>query len=121
MKTLICAVALFACAYTCSAQVDTLKKQVSAEPDTSSFGAFRKVQFESEFPGGREGWAAFLQKNLVYPRKAVRQRIEGEVVLEFIVCTDGTVCDIRAISGPEELRESAVAALKSGGKKRKII
>jgi protein TonB len=43
----------------------------------------------------------------------MQQNIQGTVVLQFIVCTDGTVCDIEAISGPEELRASAIAALKT--------
>lgn len=119
MKTIIFAIALFACAYTCSAQTDSTKKQstTTSTADTSgnlknADGAFRKVEIESEFPGGREGWANFLQQNLTYPGKAVRKRIEGTVILQFIVCTDGTVCNIEAISGPEELRKSAIEALK---------
>jgi periplasmic protein TonB len=119
MKTLLCITALFACVYTSSAQTDSIKKEVIPVSKTDSTGnlrnaegAFLKVEVESEFPGGREGWADFLQKNLRYPAKAVRKRIEGTVVLQFIVCTDGTVCNIEAISGPEELRKSAIEALK---------
>jgi periplasmic protein TonB len=119
MKKLISALALLCCVYNSFAQTDTTKKQATTtvKSDTSKTannadGAFRKVEVESEFPGGLNGWSEFLQQNLTYPRKAVRKEIQGTVVLQFIVCTDGTVCDIEAISGPEELREAAVAALK---------
>jgi protein TonB len=119
MKKLISALALLCCVYNSFAQTDTTKKQTTttAKSDTSKTsknadGAFSKVEVESEFPGGLSGWSDFLQQNLTYPRKAVRKEIQGTVILQFIVCTDGTVCDIEAISGPEELREAAVAALK---------
>jgi periplasmic protein TonB len=118
MKTLFCAIALFAFAYTCSAQTDSTKKQnTTSKADSTgnlknADGAFSKVEIESEFPGGSQGWASFLQQNLTYPGKAVRKRIEGTVILQFIVCTDGTVCNIEAVSGPEELRKSAIEALK---------
>jgi protein TonB len=73
---------------------------------------FQKVEFESTFPGGIPGWVQFLNQNLTYPSKAVRKNVQGTVVLQFIVCTDGTVCDVEAISGPELLRKSAIEAIK---------
>jgi protein TonB len=119
MKKLIPALVLLFCISNGFAQTDSTKKQTitTAKSDTSkkasnADGAFLKVEVESEFPGGLAGWGEFLQQNLTYPRKAVRKDIQGTVVLQFIVCTDGTVCDIEAVSGPEELREAAVAALK---------
>ena len=119
MKKLIPALVLLCCVYNSFAQADSTQKQATTtvKSDTSKIsknadGAFLKVEVESEFPGGIDGWIGFLQQNLTYPRKAVRKEIQGTVVLQFIVCTDGSVCDIEAISGPEELREAAVAALK---------
>lgn len=73
---------------------------------------FTKVEVESEFPGGVNAWISFLQNNLKYPKKALRKNITGTVVLQFIVNKDGTVSDIEAISGPEELWESAINTLK---------
>jgi protein TonB len=119
MKKLISAFVLLCCVSNGFAQTDTTKKQITTtvKSDTSKTAinadsTFIKVEIESEFPGGLSGWSDFLQQNLTYPRKAVRKEIQGTVVLQFIVCTDGTVCDIEAISGPDELREAAVAALK---------
>jgi protein TonB len=115
MKKIITALALLFYVFNANAQTDTTKKQVATvKSDTAKNEdkTFTKVEVESEFPGGQNGWVGFLNQNLTYPKKAVRKNIEGTVVLQFIVCTDGTVCDIEAISGPEELRASAVAALK---------
>jgi protein TonB len=75
-------------------------------------GTFTKVDIESEFPGGVEGWRQFLTQHLKYPNKAVRKEIQGDVVVQFIVQKDGTLSDIHAISGPDLLRESAENVLK---------
>ena len=105
MKILIAAITLLCCMYNCTAQTDSTKKQVdSAIVDT--------VDIQSTFPGGLPAWKNFLQRNLRYPQRAIVQRIEGTVLLKFIVCQDGTVCDIQAVSGPEELRETAINVLK---------
>ena len=90
----------------------SLTAQTKVEKTDLADTAFQKVEIESEYPGGIPAWTSFLQANLTYPNKAVRKKVEGTVVLQFIVCTDGTVCDVEAISGPELLREAAVKAFK---------
>ena len=57
----------------------------------------------ARFPGGTEGWRSYLMKNLKYPKVAVQNEIQGTVMLEFMVDTDGTVGDIKVISSPDEL------------------
>lgn len=120
MKNVISVLALLFCLFNGIAQTDSTQKPVTVTVKTDTAKAiindsdrtFIKVEIESAFPGGQTAWMNFLQQNLTYPRKAVRKNIQGTVVLQFIVCTDGTVCDIEAISGPEELRQSAVEAMK---------
>ncbi|MDF2187479.1 energy transducer TonB [Paraflavitalea sp. CAU 1676] len=80
--------------------------------DAKDTMVFRKVEVESTFQGGMPGWTRFLIKNLRYPDTAIRQKIQGDVMLQFIVCTDGTVCDVQAISGHEVLRAAALEAIK---------
>src|ERR1700730_18946693 len=58
-----------------------------------------KLEMESEFPGGQNAWYAFLSTHLVYPKKAVRYRIEGTVTLGFIIDKDGSISDLRALDG----------------------
>jgi periplasmic protein TonB len=119
MKKLIFALPLLFCVYHSSAQTDTTKKQLGTSYKKDTAGSvkdndltFTKVEVESEFPGGVNAWISFLQNNLKYPKKALRKNITGTVVLQFIVNKDGTVSDIEAISGPEELWESAINTLK---------
>jgi periplasmic protein TonB len=118
MLKLICSALLVCVASTLVAQTDPTKKILSANADTTAAHddandkTFTKVEVESEFPGGARAWQQFLQQNLSYPKKAVKKNIQGEVMLQFIVGTDGTVSDIEAISGPEILRKEAVETMK---------
>ena len=56
---------------------------------------FTVVQQIPVFPGG---WSAFMQwltKNLKYPYQAQKDKIQGMVVVSFIVNKDGTVADVK--------------------------
>jgi protein TonB len=77
---------------------------------------FTKVEIESQYPGGLNAWAAFLNRNLTYPEQAAEKEIQGTVIIQFIVDALGNVSDVMAISGPDELRAAAVAVIKKSGK-----
>ncbi|GAL86802.1 TonB family protein [Sporocytophaga myxococcoides] len=49
-----------------------------------------------EFKGNME---EFFRKNVVYPTKAQNNGIEGKVFVQFVINTDGTVTDVKAIRG----------------------
>jgi TonB family protein len=48
----------------------------------------------------------------IYPENARLAHIRGVVTLDVLIGTDGTVVDVRAISGPDELTPAAVDAVK---------
>jgi periplasmic protein TonB len=74
---------------------------------------FTKVEIPSEYPGGPTAWQRFLSRNLRFPPL---DDIQGTVVVQFIVDKDGTVSEVEAISGPEELRAESVRVIKKSGK-----
>ena len=115
MKKLLLAGMLIMCKLAVFSQNNATnqKPEVVSEVHISDTTAFTKVDIESEFPGGIKAWQHYLNKHLRYPAEAVQKKIQGTVVLQFIVCTDGTVCDIKAIRGPEELKQSALDAMKN--------
>jgi len=76
---------------------------------------FTKVEIESEYPGGASAWQRYLNKNLRYPQDAIDNEIQGTIVVQFIVDKAGTVSDVEAISGPNELRAEAVRVIKKSG------
>jgi protein TonB len=94
-----------------SAQTDTT---AGHQPDSlaAKNTFFQKVEIESEFPGGAKAWLQFLNEHLKYPKKAVRKKIEGTVLLQFIVDKDGSISDLSAVSGDPILVEAALAAMK---------
>jgi TonB family protein len=48
----------------------------------------------------------------IYPEAARQANVQGVVIIEALVGTDGTVVDVRAISGPDELTLAALDAVK---------
>ncbi len=56
---------------------------------------FTVVQKIPEFPGG---WSAFMQwltKNLKYPAQAQKNKVQGTVVVSFIVNKDGSIANVK--------------------------
>lgn len=47
------------------------------------------------FPGGQPALATWLSENLKYPQACIDKKIEGEVIVSFIVERDGTITGIR--------------------------
>jgi TonB family protein len=48
----------------------------------------------------------------IYPESARLANIQGVVVLDAVIGSDGTVVDVRPVSGPDELTPAAVDAVK---------
>lgn len=48
---------------------------------------------ESTFNGGISGWGNYLRSNLKYPKHAIKNEIDGTVVVQFIVDKKGKVLD----------------------------
>jgi len=46
---------------------------------------------ESDYPGGVKGWQNYLLHNLHYPDRAVNAEIMGDVLVRFVIDSDGTV------------------------------
>lgn len=78
-------------------------KNVQADEDVDQT-VFEIVEENPEFPGGNEGLAAYLRKNLVYPESAVDNGVQGRVTVGFIVERDGSVASV-------EIRKSVDPAL----------
>lgn len=57
-----------------------------------------------------------LIKTLIYPDNARQNEIQGSVTIKFVVDKDGSVSNIQAISGPEDLKAEAVRVISKSGK-----
>ncbi|MCG9910982.1 MAG: M56 family metallopeptidase [Flavobacteriales bacterium] len=52
-----------------------------------------------EFPGGQMEMVRFIGNNLIYPQTAIESNIEGKVIVEFTVSTDGKIKNIQVKRG----------------------
>jgi TonB family protein len=68
----------------------------------------------AEYPGGQNQLMQYLNTSLRYPNQAVEEEITGKVEIEFVVCEDGTVCDIRVLRSPHSLLSNeAIRVIKT--------
>ncbi len=65
----------------------------------------RKVEVMPEFPGGEDVLDEFIRKNINYPGEGIANKKEGTVYVTFIVETDGTITQIKALKGIGETFE----------------
>ena len=67
-----------------------------------------------EYPGGRTACLKFLAKNIKYPIEAHMNGVQGRVVLQFWVETDGSIGDIKVVkSVSPDLDKEAIRVVKS--------
>lgn len=75
--------------------------------------SFAATGLESGFKGGKQGWAKFLNRNIVYPKRAADAHISGMVVLQFVVDEDGKVLNPEIERSVEySLDEEALRVIK---------
>ena len=74
---------------------------------------FRVVEELPEFPGGATELMKWLTKNLRYPVTAQQRKVQGKVVAQFIVNTDGSISNIELVTRVDpNLDREALRVLK---------
>ncbi len=67
----------------------------------------------AEYPGGEYRLLDFLSKNLKYPQVAIESGINGRVVINFKVCADGQLCDLKVVKGlSKETEDESIRVIK---------
>ena len=65
------------------------------------------------FPGGDAALMRFLSEHVVYPEEAAKNKIEGKVIVQFIIEKDGSVGEVKVARGVDkELDAEAVRVCK---------
>lgn len=90
-------------------------KQVSGtffNDDGSKNKKVKEFIRESEYPGGAAQWLRFLNKTLKYPENQWKNKIEGTVVVQFVIDEDGNPTSIKVIKSVNaELDAEAVRVI----------
>ena len=60
---------------------------------------FMVVEDGPEYPGGTEALLAFLKANINYPKSCKDEKIQGRVIVSFVVEKDGTVTSAQVVKG----------------------
>ena len=99
-------------AYKYAPVFDTVSNQ---KRDTT--GIFTKVDNEAAFPGGLPAWKKYLEKNLI-PKNGFPDHVyknSGTVVVQFVVCTDGGICNVEPTASVHPLIDwAAVRTIRKG-------
>lgn len=67
------------------------QKTVVAEKNQQAFDVVEQMP---EFPGGIKVLLDYLCQNVKYPADAEKQKIEGRVIANFVVETDGSISNV---------------------------
>ena len=70
------------------------QKTVVAKKNQQVFDVVEKMP---EYPGGQAALFEYLSKNVKYPADAEKKKIEGRVLVTFVVNTDGSITDIEVV------------------------
>jgi len=60
---------------------------------------FTSVEQVPEFPGGLDAFIAFISKNIKYPAEARQNKVQGRVIISFIVENDGSLSNVHVARG----------------------
>ena len=75
--------------------------------------ALPMVEDMPEYPGGMEAMMKFVAENLKYPEQMQKEKVEGRVLLSFVVEKDGSVTNIEEVKSPHPvLTEEAIRVVK---------
>ena len=110
-------------------QSDTEKADtiVAAEPDktaepqvevaiteTKGDSIYSVVETMPDFPGGQKELLSFLSRNIKYPTKAIENKIQGRVIVQFVVNKDGSISGAKVVRSIDpDLDKEALRVINS--------
>lgn len=95
------------------APVSPEAKEVPAD-STAKEEVFMVAEQMPEFPGGMKEMLKFLQENMKYPENAMKNNVQGRVIVQFVVEKDGTPTEFKvARSVDPDLDAEALRVLQT--------
>lgn len=93
--------------------VDADKVQNEVKEASQIEEIFIKVDEPAEFPGGLSALMKWLSLNVEYPEIAKKNKIEGKVIIQFIVEKDGSIGDAKILNSVDPyLDAEAIRVIK---------
>lgn len=70
---------------------------VPVEPIITEPTGFADVM--PSFDGGKDAMDEYIRKELIYPKQAIENAIEGKVIVSFVVLADGSITQVKILRG----------------------
>ena len=80
----------------CSLTTVLAQKTVVSQKDQKE-EPFNVVEDMPAFPGGMEAMSQFISSNIKYPADAKKQKVDGRVLVKFVVEKDGSITEVKVI------------------------
>lgn len=107
-----------------ASQTEDAKEEVVApvSPETKEAPAdstakeevFMVAEQMPEFPGGMKEMLKFLQENVKYPENAMKNNVQGRVIVQFVVEKDGTPTEFKVLRSVDpDLDAEALRVMKA--------
>ena len=88
-------------------------KTANTEENEEEYIEYYYQEIMPEFPGGMAKLMPFIQKNMQYPKIAIKKGIEGRVICQFTVTKDGSIENVFVVRGlHKSLDKEAVRIIK---------
>ena len=115
MKTSFLRILIIICAvvWSIGAQAQKSIDLINDNYDASNDEVFHSSGHMPSFPGGDVALMKFIKDNMIYPYEALKNRIEGKVIIQFVVTKTGKVGKVKVVrSVNKELDQEAVRLIK---------
>lgn len=83
---------------------EKIEKQVAEGTDLSK--VYDVVETQPTFPGGPEALMKYLKENIKYPEVAQKYGVQGRVIVQFTVDSDGSIIDVTIYKGVDPLLDT---------------
>jgi TonB family protein len=90
-----------------SEEQKALKNYMEVNPTTAMSG-FSLISKYPMYPNGIDGVNELFRKNIKYPTKAKRKKMEDEVVVQYTIDVDGNVKNIKVIKSAHKILDNEV-------------
>lgn len=69
------------------------------ETDTATRSVYTSAEQMPTFPGGHDALSKYISKHLRYPKQAMKDAVQGKVLIRFIVEADGSISGAAVLKG----------------------
>lgn len=90
------------------------QNNTGSKEKTSNEKIYDVVEMPPSFPGGQAALLAWIASHVNYPQKAMESRIEGRVIVGFVIECDGSVSQAKIIRSVDPLLDDEAIRVVMG-------